>query len=235
VRHEKLTLALSLKRRKYLLLVCVAALALGFSQAALAQSGRRHKSSVPPPPPPSVSAEPKTEAEIDPSAVKSPVPISTVIVMGDLIQSGSSRSNYVDQAVDACVERLKERQVIEAVGSGSRKRAAAMERAKNETTAYVLWLEINVDERVRNDQGVYVERYISSVNYYVFMPQTAEILTKGRVYPRSQDINQGGVVLRLPTSNRRMPLTIELRDIGRQVADRVRDSFVKIRPSKTGS
>jgi hypothetical protein len=236
VRHEKLSPALSGKRHAYLLIVCAAVVALCCAQAALAQSGRRHKSSAsPPPPPPPVSVEPKPEPEIDPSAVKTPVPISSVIVMGDLIQSGSSRSNRVDQAVDACVERLKERQVIEAVGSGSRKRAAAMERAKSETDAYVLWLEINIDDDVRTDRGVYVERYISSVNYYVFMPQTAEILTKGRVYPRSQDIKHGGVILRLPTSNTRLPLTYELRDVGRQVADRVRDSFVKIRPSKTGN
>ena len=233
MQHKKLASALSGKRQKYLLFVCAAVVALCFSQIALAQSGRRQKSSVPPPPPP-VSAEPTPEPEINLAAVKPPAPISSVIVVGDLIQSGSSRSNYVDQAVDACVERLKEHQVIEARGSGSRKRTAAMERAKNETEAYVLWLEINVDDNVRTDQGVYVERYISSVNYYVFMPQTAEILTKGRVYPGSQDINRGGVVLRLPTRNKRMPLTYELRDIGRQVADRVRDSFVKILPSKTG-
>lgn len=234
MQYEKLTPALSLKRRKYLLIVCAAVAALCFSQAVLAQSGRRQKSRTSTPPPPPVSAEPTPEPEIDPAAVKTPAPISTVIVVGDLVQSGSSRSNYVDLAIDACVERLKERQVIEARGSGSRKRTAAMERAKNETEAYVLWLEINLDDNVRTDQGVYVERYISSVNYYVFMPQTAEILTKGRVYPASQDINRGGVVLRLPTRNKRMPLTYELRDVGRQVADRVRDSFVKIRPSKTG-
>ena len=234
MRHERLIRGFSAKPQASLLIVC-AAVMLCFSQAALAQSGRRQKRSVSTPPPPPVTAEQKTEPGIDSSTVKPPVPISSVIVVGDLIQSGSSYSNYVDQAVDACVEKLQERQVIEAKGSGSLKRAAAMERAKKETEAYVLWLEINTADEVMTDRGVYVERYISSVNYYVFMPQTAEILTKGRVYPRSQEINRGGVVLRLPTRNKRLPLTQELRDVGRQVADRVRDSFVKIRPSKAGS
>ena len=229
MRHEKLTPALSGRRYKYLLIVCLAAVALCFSQAALAQSGRRHKSSVSPPPPPPVTVEPKTEPETDPSVVKSPVPISSVIVVGDLVQSGSSYSNYVDEAVDACVERLKERQVIEAKGSGSRKRTAAMERAKNETDAYVLWLEIKLVDRIRTDRGVYVEEYISCVDYYVFMPQTAKILAQGRVYPGSQEIKRNGSVLRLPTRNKPLPVTYELREIGRAVADRVRNTFIEQR------
>jgi hypothetical protein len=236
VRHENHTTALSGKRGHYLLMVCVVAVAaICFYQVALAQSGRRRNRNVSPSQTPPVSTEAKTEPGIDPATVKPPAPISSVIVVGDLVQSGSSRSNYVDQAVDACVERLNERQVIEARGSGSRKRTAAMERARDETEAYVLWLEINLDDNVMTDRGVYVEQYISSVNYYVFMPQTAEILAQGRVYPRSQDIKRGGVVLRLPTRNKRLPLTYELRDVGRQVADRVRDTFVKIRPSKASN
>jgi hypothetical protein len=160
--------------------------------------------------------------------------ISSVIVVGDLVQSGSSHSNYVDKAVDACVERLKERQVIEARGSGSRKRAAAIERAKTETDAYVLWLEIKLAERVVTDRGApSVERYISCVDYYIFMPQTAKILTEGRVYPGQQDIKSNGTILRLPTRSRSLSLPHELKEIGRQVADRVRNSFVEHRTTET--
>ncbi len=222
MRHETHISSSSAKRHQYLLLVCAVA-TLCFSQAALAQSGRRPKGNVSSSPP--VTVETKTEAGIDPSTVKPPVPISSVIVVGDLVQSGSSYSNYVDEAVDACVEELKKLQAIEAKGSGSRKRTAAMERAKNETDAYVLWLEIKLEDRVRTDRGVYVEEYITCVNYYVFMPQTAKILTEGRVYPGRQDIKAGGAVLRLPTRRGRTHVTDELREIGRQVANRVRNKF----------
>lgn len=221
MRHETHAPTSSGKRRERLLLVC-AIVALCFSQAALAQSGRRPKGN------PSAAVPPinvEAKAETDASTVKPPVPISSVIVVGDLVQSGSSYSNYVDDAVDSCVEELKKLQAIEAKGSGSRKRTAAMEQAKKETDAYVLWLEIKLQDRVRTDRGVYVEEYITCVNYYVFMPQTAKILTEGRVYPGTQDISAGGAVLRLPTRTSRTNVTRELREIGRQVANRVRNKF----------
>jgi hypothetical protein len=135
--------------------------------------------------------------------------------------------------VDACVARLKERQVIEARGSGSRKRAAVIERAKSETDAYVLWLEIKLVEHVVTNRGApYVERYISCVDYYVFMPQTAEILAEGRVYPGQQDIQSNSTILRLPTRNKSSSLPRELKEIGKQVADRVRNIFVEHRTAE---
>lgn len=225
MRHEIYTPPSLVNRHKYLLLLCAIA-TLCVSQTTLAQSGRRPTRNTPAAAPP-VNVEAKAEAKIDPSTVKPPVPISNVIVVGDLIQSGSSYSNHVDKAVDACVEELKKLQAIEPKGSGSRKRTAAIEMAKNETDAYVLLLEIKLVDRVVTDsRGPYVEEYISSVDYFVFMPQTAKILTEGRVHPGVQDIRAGGgAVLRLPTRNRRDSLTHELREIGRQVANRVRNKF----------
>lgn len=224
MQHEIHVQQSSIKRHEQLLLACVIAI-FCFSHAALAQSGRRPSRNASATTAPSANVEAKTESAVDSSTAKPPVPISKVIVVGDLVQSGSSFSNYVDDAVDACVEELKKLQAIEPKGSGSRKRAAAIERAKNETDAYVLWLEIKMVDRVRTDRGVYVEDYISCVNYYVFMPQTAKILTEGRVYPGTQDIQSGGAVLRLPTRSRPTSVTRDLKDIGRQVANRVRNKF----------
>jgi hypothetical protein len=98
----------------------------------------------------------------------------------------------------------------------------------------VLWLEIKLVDHVVTDRGVpYVERYISCVDYYVFMPQTAKILTEGRVYPGRQDIKRNGSVLRLPTRSKPLPVTYELREIGKQVADRVRDIFIEHRTAES--
>ena len=223
MRYQKLASSFSMSRNNYLLIICALA-TLCFSHTALAQSGRRQNRNASSPAPP-VTTQPTTDPATNPSIAKPPTPISSVIVIGDLVQSGSSYSNYVDEAVDACVEELKKLQVIEATGSGSRKRTAAMDRAKNETDAYVLWLEIKLVDRVVTDRSIYVEQSISCVDYYVFMPQTAKIMTEGRVYPGIQEIKRGGAVLRLPTRNKRALLTRELREIGRQVANRVRDKL----------
>lgn len=231
MRKERLSPTFAGERHKYLLIVCAAAV-LCFSQLASAQSGRR-RSKIVSQPPAVATTEPATESVIDPSTVKPPALISSVIVVGDLIQSGKSYSNHVDKVVDACVKRLKERQTIEAKGSGSRKRAAAIERAKSETDAYVLLMEIKLVDRVVSHRGVpYVEEYISCVDYFVFMPQTAKILTEGRVYPGAQDIKRNGSVLRLPTRNKSLSMTLELERIGQQVADRVRNSFIEHRTAE---
>jgi acyl-CoA reductase-like NAD-dependent aldehyde dehydrogenase len=209
------------------LIVCAVA-TLCFSQAALAQSGRRQKSGVASTTAPPVTTE--SAPAVDPSTAKPLVPISSVIVVGDLTQSGyGSYSNSVDQAVEACVKRLKEQPLIAATGSGSLKRAAAMERAKKETEAYVLWLEIKAQ---RNDLG---EKTIYCINYYVFMPQTAKILTEGRVFPGQQNGRLGGSVLRLPTGNKAPNWSDQLEEGGQQIADRVRTTFTKHSPATAGS
>ncbi|HEX8844308.1 MAG TPA: hypothetical protein VF791_06675 [Pyrinomonadaceae bacterium] len=203
---------------KYPLLICAVAI-LCLNEGALAQSGRRLSRSAQPAPTPAVTG-PQTEAVAAQPEEKF-APISGVIVAGDLVQSGSSFSNHVDLAVDACVDRLKEGPVINAKGSGSMKRLKAMDRAKEETDVYVLWLEIQITESIDNDYRL--NEKICVINYYVFEPKTAKILAEGRVDPKSQSIRAGGgAVLRLPRGSSRTPITIQLKDGGREVADRVR-------------
>jgi hypothetical protein len=213
VRHERLAPPLSASRHKHLFILCALSLLL-FSHTALAQSGRRPKRSEPTPTPTPITTAPT----VDPEPFKPPPPISSIIIVGDLIQEGKSFSNWVDKAVDACVNRLKERPVINAVGSGSMKRPAAVERAKKETNAYVLWLGIRVV-----DVNMWGDSTVPYIDFIIFMPQTAKILMEGRVDPNKEEVIRIGGA-RVPTPKRRRPLDeIEQLEIGgRQVADLVR-------------
>jgi hypothetical protein len=214
VRLERVTPASSGKRDASLFIAC-AVLALCFSQAALAQSGRNRRERVEPPAPASV--EPQAEPAAEPLTTKTPVVITSVIVGGDIIHdSDYFRSNYVDIAVKACIDRFKEGPMLTATKGGKLTRKAAVEWAKRETSAYVLWLEIHVKERD------YIGHLtVSYIKYFVFMPQTAEVMAEGQIEPSNQTVRINGA--RVPTINQgSLHVTFELERGGQMVAEQVR-------------
>jgi hypothetical protein len=190
-------------------------LALCFTEAALAQSGRNRRERVVPPTP--VNAEPQAEPTVEPQATKAPVPITSVIVGGYVVHDSIyMRNNYVDIAVKACIERFKEGPMLTTQKGGKLTRKAAVEWAKKETSAYILWLEIKVEHI-----GMSGERTIPYIKYFVFMPQTAEVLVEGQVDPNNQTVRINGA--RIPTVNRgSLDPTLQLDLGGQMVADRVR-------------
>lgn len=209
MQRERLNTIGSEKKRRWLLIVCALSL-LCLSQSALAQSGRRQNKNVSPPPPP-VAPEPKTETEVKPPVVK-PDTSATIIVGGD--KFGSSiyiLSAYVDAAMVACMDRLRKSAGLEVTGGGNMSRKEAMDRAKKEQEAHVLWLEVRVEEDGTGD---------ASVAYTLFAPQTAKNTASGRVYLGTQRVGGGTIGVGVPSS-RRLPLEYQLRDAGRTVADRV--------------
>ena len=186
-----------------------------FTSHAIAQSGRRK--TLPPSPP--VAVETTTATEDD----QSPVPVSSIIVVGDLIDFAEYRhSDYVDQAVKACVKQFQERPVMNATANGSLKRKAAIERAKAETGAYVLLLEITLKDNGIDRDLRPREETICIINYYLLMPKTGKVFLEGKVDPSDKRVLMGGAVLRLPGSNRFPRLDDQLTDGGREVAERIR-------------
>lgn len=206
--------AVAAKPHGRFLLVCVLAI-LSFSYSASAQSGRRK--TIPAP-----RVESKPAAAIDSEADDPPVPVTSIIVAGDLIDFAEYRhSDYVDEAVKACVKRLLERPVMNAVACGSLKEEAALERAKAETGAYVLWLKITLKDNGFDRDLRAREETICIIDYYLLMPRTGKIFATGKVDPNDKRVLMGGAVLRLPGT--RMPrLKDQLIDGGREVADRIR-------------
>lgn len=209
---ERLIPALAKKRRAYLLIVYVAA-TLCFSQAALAQSGRRPSKDAPPTRPPVT-----TETTVNPPTTEEPtLRISSVIIGGNIVHDYKFyRSSYLGSAIDECIDRFKERQrpALKVSKGGSMTFNEAKERAKKETDAYVLWLEF-----VTKDDD-FDEMTVSYIDYAVLMPQTAKFLTSGRVYPDKQIVGPGGV-LRIPTGPKRSPALIQMKLGAREVASRL--------------
>lgn len=195
-------------RYKSLLVICTISL-LCFSQATLAQSGRHPKKRVPLPPLPT---EPKPDPTLDePSKV---VAVTSILVSGDVIHdSDFYRSNDLSLAIKACVNRLRERLGIEIVKGGKLKRKEAIEWAKKETSTYLLWLEIKMRT------GIYGSGTVSYINYYLFVPQTAQVMLKGQYDPYAQVPRINGA--RVPGVTGPKYAIIQLEDGGRQIADRV--------------
>ncbi|HEX7997821.1 MAG TPA: hypothetical protein VF528_05480 [Pyrinomonadaceae bacterium] len=212
--HERPAALSSATRRTRLFLLFVAAL-LCCTQPTLAQSGRNRKERTARPAP--VVVEPQTETAVEPQITQAPVAITSVIVAGDIVHdSDYFRSNYVDIAVKACINRFKEGPMLNAVKGGKLKRKEAIAWAKKETAAYVLWLEIRVV-----DINMWGDDAIPYIKYFVFKPQTAELLTEGQVEPGNQNVRLNGA--RIPTvRQRRISASFELEIGGQKVADQVR-------------
>ena len=173
---------------------------------------------VPPPPPATVESKPTSDA----AAEESPTPVSSIIIVGDLIDFAEYRhSDYVDEAVKACVKRFQEQPVINVSANGSLKRQAAIDRAKSETGAYVLLLEISLKDNGIDRDLRAREETICIINYFLLMPKTGKVFADGKVDPKDKRVLMGGAVLRLPRSNRLPRLDDQLSDGGKEVADRI--------------
>ena len=202
---------LSFKRIACGLLVICSAVLLCLADVA-AQSGRRTKTSSSVPPPANTQQTPATEES---SRMRS------IVITGHDIDPDTKEiwSNETSTVAEACSERLKQGKPLglEIVYGGKMKKTQAAERAKQETNSYVLWFGYR-------SELVGLDFVIDYIEYVVFMPQTAKILTEGRVHPNQQKTTADpGRIIRLPTRTRRRQSNgVLLEEGGRQIADRVK-------------
>lgn len=206
----------SLKKLIFLLLVCAAATPFAPHDAA-AQSGRRTVKKVSP-----VPAEPAAGARTDKPAPR----ITSVIIGGHNVTKGTKEiiSTNVSTVVRAFTSRLNERPglLMGVVNGGKMTREEAVERARREQGAYVLWFGYSMQMVGLFDDTV------EHIDYVVLMPQTAETLVEGRVYPDRQKTHADpGGIMRLPTGRRRTrpDPKLQLETGGRELADRVRNKL----------
>jgi hypothetical protein len=215
--HERLSLVSAREKRGRLLMVCVLSL-LCLSQAALAQSGRRQIKREPQPPPPTVNAEAKPEAT--PEKEKLP-PVASFVVGGDRLSATFEiPTGYLDIAINACIDRLRKSQSLDVKAGGtSLNRKEAIDEAKKQTEAYVVWLELKADISGSSLSSIVIQ-------YSVFTPQTAKVKTYGSVYLDERRMGSGRVGVGLPPStSRRLPLDYLMREGGRDVAERLMNHF----------
>jgi hypothetical protein len=159
----------------------VAGLVLSFTFIATAQSGRRGaKSSTAPPVPTPEPAMPK------PSPQKL-APIATLLVGLDKSDGFSPIPLGVTSGVlDNCVDRLNDSASVKVIReSDSLGRGDAIKKAKSGTDGqHVVWLRVALD-RFDSSRGATTNLNDVFIEYMVFAPITAKVVTSGRTYPQA--------------------------------------------------
>jgi hypothetical protein len=218
MRRERLSLSLVDERRGYFLIVGVLVI-LCLSQAALAQSGRRQSKNISPSPP--VIVEAKTEGEAQPPTAK-PTPVASLIIGGDRLSTSIDIPlGSLDLVIASCIEKLeKASSLVVTSGGNNMNRKDAIDKAKKQEKAYVVWLELKVESYSSDSPGFILE-------YSVLEPQTAKLKTSGHVYLDRAQVRNGPVGVGLPPSaSRRLSLDYLMRQGGQNVAERMIDIFL---------
>jgi hypothetical protein len=138
---------------------------------AMAQSGRRTTKTKPVP----VSVPEPTPAPA-PKPAESAKPALTLIVGMD-----HYHGQAVNNILDSFVDRLDDNRSVKVVTAlGGMTRGEAVKRAKAQTEAYVVWLELRTDSMSGEIDG---RSYF--LEYSVFAPGTAKLATSGRSIPQT--------------------------------------------------
>jgi hypothetical protein len=174
-----------------------------------AQSGRRQVK----PPPVAPVPTPTPEA----------TPIPKKAVKNELVFSlGADRDSsyaslpftYYDAVLQGCAARIRAGSSADVdVSDHDVNRGEAIKKAKAETKAYVVWLNLTVDTMGRSYNDLVLE-------YIVYAPQTAKVVTNGRAYPRGR---RAGPITVDPNGGRTSGLYYEelLKRTGEEVGDRI--------------
>jgi hypothetical protein len=144
---------------------------------AVAQSGRRVKNPTP-------AAVPLPEPTPPPAATpENPKPVLKLVLGMERPDgfTGISLNTYTG-VLRSCAERLDEPLSVKVeLAQHPMRRIEAINRAKTEKDAYVIWLQVRADEMSSNPTGTPNNAYIE---YLVFAPTTAKLVTSGSTYPR---------------------------------------------------
>jgi hypothetical protein len=173
----------------------------------MAQSGRHVRKPV-------LVPVPTPEPTPTPKPAEKPKTVLTFIVGIDQYAGFAHISTAIyDGVLRSCAERLDDPASVKVeVAQGEMGRGEAINRAKGEKEAYVVWLEISADSMSGDNNTIWLE-------YAVFAPTTAKLVTSGKTY--RDDQNKG--VLRPRTSN--VYGDYALNQAARQAAERILASF----------
>lgn len=175
-------------------------------------------------PVPTPEAIPKPSATPTPSAS----PAFTFIVGIDKYTEFSRVSlNAFSGVVRNCADRLDDSLLVKAeTASKDLSRGEAVRKAKEEKTAYVVWLRLRQDN-MSGDTGIYDDPYDVYIEYTVLAPVTAEQVNSGNVYPKAYQNKR----IRLPTPQTQGDYL--LNQAARGVAERILAHFHLRLPNTT--
>ncbi len=121
---------------------------------------------------------------------------------------------YFNIVLQGCASRLRAGSSADVeVSDNDVNRSDAIKKAKSETKAYVVWLNLSVDSMARSYDDLTLE-------FIVYAPETAKIVTSGRSYLTGR--RAGGVVVD-PNPRRSSGLYREqlLKQAGEEAGDRI--------------
>ena len=157
--------------------------ALNCFVTASAQSGRRAPKPTPAPAPttlPEPTPTPATGSE-HPKAV-----LQLVVGMERYDNFSSISIGTYNEVLRSCAQRLDEPQSVSVQRiERPMSRNEATSKAKSEKNAYVVWLRVREDEMSSRTTGSANNVYIE---YFVFAPTTAKVVSSGSAYPRKKGI-----------------------------------------------
>jgi len=206
-----------------------------FGALAEAQSGRRvpKQPNTPPPSQTPASKEPDDSEPPPPEPVNTEPqkPLAVLIVTLDSrnFSNGSSASNYI---FGSFVNRLKQSPSVEVRVEKEMNRKQAIDQAKLQTDAHIVWIEIDADESSINQGQL---RRIEA-GYTVFAPNTAKVKTQGHIpyrpYQPTVGVGQVNIPSPVPLPSGRSTMQYSLQQMGYDMADRIMDSFGIIKPAR---
>jgi hypothetical protein len=225
-----------------LLLVALASCALWAAAGAAAQSGRRRTPQQQPTAQPSPDASPQGESESEsrprPAGAKDSTALASFIVMElDELTFGADYGMRAD-VVESFAARLRRTPSVSVSGGGRGSRGDARQRAKGETTAFVVLVALE-DEYGGGGpnpgpRGSQQERNRAlAVRTSVFEPKTGALKYTDTIHQRPvrSTVGVGGIGLPIPTRTiGRYPAQLELRQAAHDAADRLLSRFSIIAP-----
>ncbi len=173
------------------------------ASSAIAQSGRRTNK-------PTASATPAPEPT--PAVKSKPVEKTDLAIILGLERDVFSGISYYDNVVlQSCADRLKHASVTVDVSDRDLNRGDAVKRAKASKDAFVVLLKIRSDTSIENPTP---DPNDLSIEYVVFAPTTAKVVTSGHSYPGN--VRKGGVSV--PVNPGRSNSAIYLQQLLKQAA-----------------
>jgi len=193
----------------------ICALLMLFALTASAQSGRRAVTGSPsvPAPTPAAAAKPEKKPEDDKR--------QGIIVTSNRADAFAGVPLYLyDTVLRSCAGRLDDAHGVKVdVVTKYTSRSDAINTAKAQKEAYVVWLQLRTDSMVNSTPGYDLSDI--TVEYTVYEPTTAKVKASGTCYQGAA--RAGGVVVGPRTGGGTNPALVEsrLRDSARDAADRI--------------
>lgn len=228
-------------RRSFASLLLVA-LCLCALVPSLAQSGRRKTdpSRQSPVPTPTPAAEPQGESESQPArAAKNASIVATFVVYEDdsLELNFSVAGSQRDIVSRTFFERLRQSSAVEVTAGGRGTRGTARERAKKESTAYAVHLQLEEDmisarDRQQRDTSGRNEPGMYALRVSVYAPSTGDLKYSDIIHqrPYRPTARVGGIPVPVPVGRERIPGEYQLAQVARDAADRLLSRFDIARP-----